>query len=153
MPTQTREQWLDEYLESLTKWAMSSSLSLWRRVDRARIRESYYALLPGLLGVHERLVVEALEAVDLYMTLVAADEGWMFIPDWEAEYPNRPQLTYRGEDASIAYLRAPLIVLNRIKRGMSIDDAMLSGWGYVAGIVGTEAHEIARNVTADRVAA
>lgn len=152
MPTQTREQWLDERLTQLTDWAGRSSLRLWQSVNRAEIRGSYNVLLPGFLAVHERLVVEALEAVDVYMFAVAADEGWFYDANWQADFPDRPRRTYRGDDAATAYRTAPLVVLNRLRRGFPLDDAMLAGWGYVAGIVGTEAHEIGRNVTAARVA-
>lgn len=149
---QTREQWFDERLETLTAWAKGASLALWRSMDASRVRESYAALLPGFLAVHEQLVVEALDAVDLYMFMVAADGGWRYDVTWQDDRPERVRQTYRGEDVVTAYLRVPLIVLSRVKEGWSTDDAMLSGWSYIVGIVGTEAHEIARNVTADRVA-
>ena len=151
--TLSREDWLDAYLTALTDWAIRAARVLWATVPADDVRGGCARILPGLLAVHERLTVGALGAVDVYMTAKAAGEGWLYDADWTRDYPTRPTVTYRGEDARKAFARTPAMVLSRIGRGDPVSDAMMAGWSYVSSIMGTEAHEIGRNVTAERVAA
>lgn len=151
MPRQSREDWLDAHLTALSDWATSAATVLWSTVPTDDVRGGCARILPGLLAVHERLTVGALDSVDVYMLAVAADGGWLYAADWSKDFPGRPLATYTGEDARRAFNRVPLIVLNRIGRGEPVPDAMLSGLAYVLGIMATEAHEIGRAVPLARV--
>lgn len=152
MPQLSRESWLDAYLTALTEWAIRSARVLWATVPTDDIRGGCARILPGLLAVHERLTVGALDATDVYMLAVAADGGWLYDADWTRDFPTRPLTTYTGEDVRRAFARTPLIVLSRIDRGDPVPDALMAGWSHVSRIMGTEAHQIGRDVTAERVA-
>ena len=153
MTRKPREDWLDDRLTGLAGWASSAARVLWSTVQPDDVRGGCARILPGLLAVHERLTVGALEATDVYMMAVAADGGWLYAADWREDFPDRPKVTYTGEDVRVALGRTPLVVLNRVRRGQAVPDAMASGLAYVLGFMGTEAHEIGRAVTLARVLA
>jgi len=44
-------------------------------------------------------------------------------------------------------------VLWRLSQGVDVSEAMVYGLNYLTGIFGTEAHEVMRNVSLDRVLA
>jgi hypothetical protein len=148
----SREDALSAYLERLTNWAVVQTRKLWRQVDPDNIAGSWAQVAPAVDAVHRVLVSAALDAVDDYMTIKAADAGWLYDVEWRHDRPDRPSLIHNGQSASRWFGSVVPLVLWRIGRGDSVDDAMLLGLNRLQRVMGTEASAVFRQVTLDRVA-
>ena len=149
----TRDRVLADYCQQLASWASGQVVRLWRGTDPADIRGSWLTVYPAILEVHKATVVQALKAVDDYMFAKAADAGFLYETTWEDDYPSRAEQVYWGEASRTALGRTPVVVLSGIGRGDPVDVAMLAGLNYLLSIVGTEAHQIQRTVTLERMLA
>lgn len=148
-----RQRDLTARLDVLRSWALSQVAVLWARTDPDDIHGSWLPLYPSLIELHRALVVEALEAVDLFMLLTAADAGWRYGTTWQMDALDRPDMTGRGRRAAAEIGITPGYVLWRIKQGKPVDEAMLMGHNYLARIFGSEAHQIGRDLPLARVVA
>lgn len=148
-----REQLLSDYCLTLTHWANRQLVALWREFDMDNVRASWIKRAAAIEQVHRATVIQALKAVDDYMFATAADAGFRYDADWTKDYPQRPSQVYWGEDSRRALNRTPVVMLSAIKDGVSSDTARMRGLNYLLGIVGTEAHEIQRNVLLQRMLA
>lgn len=149
----SREDVLGDYADKLQAWAGVQTRKLWKQMDPDDIRGSWLTIRPAVLEVHRATVTLALEAVDGYMFAKAADAGFRYSVTWRQDRPNRPNRVYWGQPSDVAINRAPIVVLSRIKGGADVAEALMFGFNYLAGIMTTEAHEIVRNVTVERVLA
>lgn len=147
----SREDVLGDYADRLQSWAAVQTRKLWRQMDPDDIRGSWLTIRPAMLEVHRALVTLALEAVDGYMFAKAADAGFRYSVTWRDDRPTRPGKVYWGQPSDAALSRAPIIVLTRLKEGEDVAEALTFGLNYLMGVMTTEAHEIVRNVTVDRV--
>jgi hypothetical protein len=146
----TRASELSQRLEELRGWGTLTLTTLWAQVDPEDVRGSFLAVHPALVTAHRVLVAEALDAVDHYMFLVAADDGLLYRASWRNDVPGRPLVTAQGRNATEYIARAPYVVLNRIKRGYGPAKSMTAGLNYLGRLYGTEAHRAARVVMWDR---
>jgi hypothetical protein len=144
---------LGDYADKLQAWAGSQVLKLWSQVDSDDIRGSWLTIRPAMLEVHRATVTLALEAVDAYMFAKAADAGFRYTVTWREDRPDRINRVYWGQPSDAAISRAPIVVLTRLRDGVDVSDALMFGLNYLLGIMTTEAHEIVRNVTVERVLA
>jgi len=149
----SREDVLGDYADKLQGWAGSQVLKLWRQMDPDDIRGSWLTIRPAMLEVHRATVTLALEAVDGYMFAKAADAGFRYTVTWREDRPDRPNRVYWEQPSDAAISRAPIVVLTRLKDGVDVSDALMFGLNYLLGIMTTEAHEVVRNVTVERVLA
>jgi len=149
----SRDAVLGDYADRLQSWAAVQTRKLWRQLDPDDIRGSWLTIRPALLAVHQALVVSALDAVDDYMFATAADAGFRYSVTWREDRPLRSSEVYWGQSSDAAFARAPIIVLTRLKEGADVAEALTFGLNYLLGIMTTEAHEVVRNVTVDRVLA
>ena len=147
----SREEVLGDYADRLQSWAAIQTRKLWRQMNPDDIRGSWLLIRPAVMDVHRGLVTLALDATDGYMFAKAADAGFRYAVTWQQDRPNRPDEVYWGQPSVAALNRAPIIVLTRLRDDVEVADAMLYGLNYLMGIMTTEAHEIVRNVTVDRV--
>jgi len=150
--TRSREQLLSDYCLTLTQWANRQVVAMWRAFDMDDVRSSWLKCSIAVQEVHRATVVQALKAVDDYMFATAADAGFRYDTDWTQDYPQRPSKVYWG-DAHRALNRTPIVMLSAIKGGADRDTARMAGLNYLLSIVGTEAHEIQRNVLLQRMLA
>lgn len=152
MPSRSN-RWRDlaAFLDQLTDWGLSTAAKLWTHVDVDDVRGSWALIDQALIDTHRVLVTAALDAVDDTMTLQAGDAGFAYTTDWTFDRPQRPDQVHWGVDARQALRRTPLLVLWRIGQGDQAADAMLYGFNYLAGIFGTEPHEVGRTVPLQRV--
>ena len=141
------------YLEQLSRWGTTTAVKLWSHMDPAEIRGSWALIDAAAIDAHRVLVECALDAVDDWMTLKAAAAGFAYDVTWRTDHPGRNRQVYWGAEAAPALRRAPIIVLWRISQGVDQAEAMVQGLNYLTGIFGTEAHEVMRNVSLDRVLA
>lgn len=149
----SRERVLDDYLNELTKWGLTTAVKLWSHVDVSDVKGTWAEIFPAVLASHEGLVTAALNAVDDYMTMKAGDIGFRYDVTWRQDRPNRPSQVYWGEDSRKGLGSAPIRVLWGIKNGKPPEVAMALGANHLTRIFGTEAHQIGRTVTLDRVLA
>ena len=149
----SREDVLGDYADKLQAWAGVQTRKLWRQMDPDDIRGSWLTIRPAMLEVHRATVTLALEAVDGYMFAKAADAGFRYTVTWREDRPDRINRVYWGQPSDAAISRAPIIVLTRLKDGVDMPDALMFGLNYLLGIMTTEAHEVVRNVTVERVLA
>jgi len=149
-----REDELNARLDQLRGWAVLTVNRLWvRHMDVDNVRDSFAAIMPALVEVHRVQVTAALDAVDDYMLMKAADDGLAYDVTWRDDYPGRPLVTASGRNAAEYIAKTPLVVLNRIKRGNKPSRAMLSGLNYLGRLFGSEAHQVGRDVTFWRMVA
>lgn len=149
----SRERVLDDYLNELTKWGLTTAVKLWSQVDVADVKGTWAEISPAVMAAHEGLVTAALNAVDDYMTMKAGDRGFRYDVTWRQDRPNRPREVYWGAESSKGLGSAPIRVLWGIKHGKSPEVAMALGANQLLRIFGTEAHQIGRTVTLERVLA
>ena len=140
-------------LDELRSWALSQTAVLWSQMDPDGIVASWVPLYPQFVELHRLLVIEALEAVDLFMLLTAADAGWRYDVTWLQDAADRPEMTGRGRPAAAEIGKTPGYVLWRIKQGRPVPEAMRMGHNYLSRIYGSEAHQIGRAVPLQRVVA
>jgi len=141
---------LQARLNQLREWAMSQTAVLWSRVDAQQVVNTWAPIGPAILEVHTALVVEALEAVDLFMFCMAADAGWRYDTVWTDDRPTRPTMTSRGRPAAPVIRRAPIIAMWRMKQGRRPTEAMQMGLNFLQRVMGSEAHAIGREVMTER---
>lgn len=149
----SRAEIVADYAERLQSWAVSQVAKLWSQMDADDVRGSWARIQPALMAVHERVCVDMLDTVDRWMFAEAADAGFRYDVTWQQDRPQRPFEVYWGGDARTYIGRAPIIVLWRIKQGDDVTTAMRAGLNHLLSIFSTEAHQILRNVTVDRVVA
>lgn len=142
-----REDALTARLDQLRGWATLTTTQLWRRhIDPDAVLASFATIAPALIDVHRVQVTAALDAVDDYMLLKAADDGLLYDVTWRDDYPTRPFTTASGRSAETYIARTPFVVLNRVKRGQPPSKALLSGLNYLGRLFGSEAHQVGRDV-------
>ena len=150
----SREDALNARLEQLRGWGTLTVTRLWQtHMDADAVRASFATIAPALVDVHRVQVTAALDAVDDYMLLKAADAGLLYDVTWRDDHPTRPFVTATGRNAATYIARTPLVVLNRIKRGRPPSKALLAGLNYLGRLYGSEAHQVARDVTFWRMVA
>ncbi len=150
----SREDELNAQLDQLRGWALLTVTQLWaRHMDVDNVRDSYTTIAAALVDVHRVQVTAALDAVDDYMLAKAADDGLRYTVTWRDDNPGRPMVTASGRNAAEYIAKAPLVVLNRIKRGHKPSRAMASGLNYLTRLFGSEAHQVGRDVTFWRMVA
>lgn len=146
MPQTQRASDLAERLDQLRGWGTLSLTRLWTHMDAEAVRTSFLDIHPALVAVHQAQVAEALEALDQYMFLTAADDGLLYDTRWRSDQPGRPFTTATGRNATEYISRTPFVILNRIKRGKPPARAMLIGFNYLGRLYGTEPHRVVRAV-------
>lgn len=153
MPPLSRNDELAGYLTRLSDWAVAAVRTMWAQMDPVDVRGSWATIVEPLLAVHERLTGAALDAVDDYMTLTAADAGVAYVTTWHEDFPTRNRQTPSGGDAATYILATPGYILWRIKGGETAEIALVRGLNRLLRLYGTDAHTIARQVTRTRVLA
>ena len=143
-----REDELAARLALLRNWGMLNLSVLWaRHMDPDNVRDSFAVIAPALVAVHKVQVAAALDAVDNYMLLKAADNGMLYDVVWRNDRPDRPSVTASGQSAQVYIAQAPYVVLGRIKRGHKPAAALTYGMNYLGRLFGSEAHQVGRDVT------
>lgn len=150
MPT-SREQALAAYCNELRLWGLQRLVVIWQRMDPADIRGSWARIEPDVLALNTTVTTLALQAVDDYMTVTAADNGFRYTTTWQQDRPERPALIPSGRPAAVVARGVPAVVLWRIKNGHKPLDALVYGYNRIARVIGSQAHDIARTVPLDRV--
>ena len=150
MPT-SREQALADYCDELRLWGLQRLVVTWQRMDVADIRGSWARIEPDILALNTTVTTLALDAVDDYMTVKAADGGFRYTTTWQTDRPQRPYLTPSGKATTQAFRGVPAVVLWRIKNGHKPLDALVYGYNRAARVIGSQAHDVARTVPPDRV--
>ncbi len=145
-----REQSLAEYCDRLRLWALQRLAATWTRMDPADIRGSWARIEPDVAALNTAVATLALDAVDDYMTVTAADLGFRYTTTWQTDRPQRPYLTPTGRPVDVALRGVPAVALWRIKHGHKPLDALTYAYNRVARIIGSQAHDIARAVPVDR---
>lgn len=153
MPRPSRDAELADYLDRLKAWSVAAVRRMWTGMDPADIRGSWSQIASPLLAVHERTAGAALDAVDDYMTLTAADAGLSYLTTWHEDFPTRNRETPAGGDAATFIMATPAYILWRIKGGEDPALACERGLNRLLRLYATEAHTIARQVTRNRVIA
>jgi hypothetical protein len=153
MAPASRDAELADYLARLTAWAVAAVRTMWTRIDPADVAASFTTIADPLLAVHERLAVTALNAVDDWMTLRAADDGLAYLTTWTEDHPDAWRLTPAGGDVPLFLLATPGYVLWRIRNGDAAEVACGRGLNRVLRLTGAHAAHLARLVTVDRVVA
>jgi len=149
----TRDGELGDYLDRLTDWSVAAVRRIWTVMNPADVRGSWAGIVEPLLAVHERMAGAALDAVDDYMTLTAADAGMAWLTTWHEDFPDRNRQTPAGEDAAAYIMATPAYILWRIGGGDAPEVALVRGLNRLLRLYGTDAHTIARQVTRARVLA
>lgn len=137
---------LDHRLDELRRWGTLTVARLWAQMDVEDVRGSFLVIYPALVEAHRVQVIEALEAVDRYMFLVAADDGLLYERTWRSDQPGRPMTTGSGRNAAEHISRTPYVVLRRIGRGRGPAQSMQVGLNYLARLFGSEPHRVGRSV-------
>ena len=150
MPT-SRDRALADYCDELRLWGLQRLVVTWQRMDVADIRGSWARIEPDILALNTTVTTLALDAVDDYMTIKAAEGGFRYVTTWQTDRPQRPALIPSGRPAAVVFRGVPAVVLWRIKNGHQPLDALTYGYNRAARVIGSQAHDVARTVPADRV--
>lgn len=146
-----RDQELAQYLDRLRNWALTQLAKLWSQMDREDLRGSWTRVYPALVDVHRVTCMRALDAVDDWMTLVAADRGFQYLVEWRTDRPGRPAQLPSGADAATTIARVLPAVLWAVAATSDVAEALALGHRRLATIIGSEPHDIWRTVSHDRV--
>lgn len=146
-----REDELADRLDELREWALAETHKLWSRIDPTRVQPGWVAIRPALLEVHRALVIEALDATDLYMLTKAADVGVRYTVRWTDDYRDRPEVTGTGQPTAVVFDRAPIHAMWKMRQGLPPSRAMRQGLNVIGRVMGSEAHLIGREVTLTRI--
>ena len=85
-----------DHLEQLRRWGVLATLRQYKRIDLADLDGSLERIAPALQALYAASVINALDATDEYMGLVAWLHGQEYVADWRKGRPEAPQELFGG---------------------------------------------------------
>lgn len=134
----------------LTRGVEALAARLWRRVDRARIADSWALLAPQLLAVLVGAQREAAGAADGYLAAVLAAQGIDAAADGRLAVDALAGVASDGRDLGVLLNQPVLTALTGLSRGRRPSLALASGEAAVRMIAATQVADAGR--VADQVA-